>query len=86
MIIIKNSLFLCHLVIGIYFLWLALSMHREIINATCIVKGLVPVQLPPPSIKESAKENGSVYGETTERNINMKHDESENATLVLIND
>lgn len=66
-------------------MWLALSMHREIQNATCIVKEYVPpVQLPP--TMESPKENGSVYGETTERNINMKHDESKNATLVLIND
>lgn len=72
--------------VGIYFWWVALSLQREILNATNTVKELVPVQLPSAPKTSLAKTNGSVYGETTETNANMKHDESENATLVLIND
>lgn len=61
-------------------------MHREILNATNTVKDFVPAQLPPMMTNVETKKNGSVYAETTQTNVNMKHDESENATLVLIND
>ncbi|XP_063706336.1 uncharacterized protein LOC134835389 [Culicoides brevitarsis] len=86
----SGLVFLLFFVVCCYFLWIALSMHRKLIEEPSTVKELQPQQLIPPNVVTAPvapRPLTSIYEETVvQKNANMKHDEIENPTLVLIND